>query len=60
MGDGIAIPHAKSTAVDEAVVVFARSDEGVDWDSIDDQPVKLIFMILVPEHQKGDLHLKTF
>lgn len=58
MGDGIAIPHAKSSEIKEARVVFARSDQGIDWASVDGNPVHLIFMILVPEHQQGDLHLK--
>lgn len=57
-GDGVAIPHAKSSAISEARVVFARSKNGVDWQSLDDQPVRMLFMILVPDHQKGDLHLK--
>lgn len=57
-GDGVAIPHAKSPAVEEARVVFARSEKGVDWQSLDNQPVRMLFMILVPEHQKGDFHLK--
>lgn len=58
MGDGIAIPHAKSAEVAEATLIVGRSDDGVEWDSMDGQPAKIIFLILVPEHQKGDLHLK--
>lgn len=58
IGMGVAIPHGKSDAVKEASVVFARSDQGLDWDSLDGEPVHLIFMIAVPTHQKGDMHLK--
>lgn len=58
MGDGIAIPHAKSEAIKEPLVMFARSNEGIDWESLDDSLAKIIFFILVPENQKGDLHLK--
>lgn len=58
IGMGVAIPHGKSDAVKEASVVFARSDQGLDWNSLDGEPVHLIFMIAVPTHQKGDMHLK--
>lgn len=58
IGMGVAIPHGKSDAVNEASVVFARSNSGIDWDSLDGEDVHLIFMIAVPPHQKGDIHLK--
>lgn len=58
MGEGIAIPHAKSPDITEATLVVARSENGVDWDSMDGGLVKIIFLILVPERQKGDFHLK--
>ena len=58
MGDGIAIPHAKSSEIEKARVVFGRSEAGIDWESMDEEPAHIVFLILVPEHQKGDLHLK--
>lgn len=58
LGDGVGIPHAKSKDITAPRLVFARSEEGIDWDSLDDQPVLMVFMILVPEKYKGDLHLK--
>lgn len=58
LGDHIAIPHAKSIAIDEPLVIFGRSQEGVNWDSLDNELVNIIFFILVPEERKGDLHLK--
>lgn len=58
IGMGVAIPHAKSDTVKEASVTFARVNEGLDWASLDDEPVHLIFMIAVPTHQEGDMHLK--
>ncbi|MDO4432721.1 MAG: fructose-specific PTS transporter subunit EIIC [Aerococcaceae bacterium] len=48
VGDEIAIPHAQSEAVQQAAIVFARSNAGVEWDSLDGQPAKLIFMIAAP------------
>ena len=49
MGDGIAIPHAHDAAVKKPAVQFARSVAGVDYDSMDEQPAHLFFMIAAPE-----------
>lgn len=56
-GNGVAIPHAKIAGLQRTVTYFARLDEPVDYDSLDDQPVDLIFLILAPESSNGD-HLK--
>ncbi|MBW5423555.1 PTS fructose transporter subunit IIC, partial [Streptomyces sp. BG9H] len=58
LGEEIAIPHAKTDAVDAPVVGFARSAEGVEWGSLDGTKAKLIFMISVPEAAAGDEHLR--
>jgi PTS system fructose-specific IIC component len=57
LGDGIAIPHAKTDAVSEPVVVYARSREGIDWSSRDGKPATELFLIAVPEQAAGDAHL---
>mgnify|MGYP000165991132 FL=1 len=49
IGDEIAMPHAKTNAVNEAAVLFAKSSNGVDFDALDGKPVKLFFMIAAPE-----------
>ncbi|WP_035052639.1 PTS fructose transporter subunit IIABC [Carnobacterium pleistocenium] len=58
LGDGIAMPHAKTTAVNEATVVFAKSTDGIDYDSLDGQPAHLFFMIAAPEGA-NDTHLQA-
>ncbi|AGB40454.1 PTS system, fructose subfamily, IIA component [Halobacteroides halobius DSM 5150] len=58
IGNQIAIPHGKSSSVKEPTVAFARLKEGVDWEAIDDQSVKLIFLLAIPEESKSDDHLK--
>ncbi|GAB2025118.1 fructose-specific PTS transporter subunit EIIC [Lactovum odontotermitis] len=58
LGDGIAMPHAKDSAVKEAVVLFAKSATGVDYDALDGQPVQLFFMIAAPEGA-NDTHLEA-
>lgn len=57
LGDGIAIPHAKTDAVSEPVVVYARSRAGIDWSSRDGKPATELFLIAVPEQAAGDAHL---
>jgi len=58
LGEEIAIPHAKTDAVTAPVVGFARSDEGVEWDSMDGTKARLVFMIAVPEAAAGEEHLR--
>ena len=56
LGDGIAMPHSKNAAVKEATVLFAKSNRGVDYESLDGQPTDLFFMIAAPEGA-NDTHL---
>ncbi|MEU8795891.1 fructose-specific PTS transporter subunit EIIC [Streptomyces sp. NPDC048643] len=58
LGEEIAIPHAKTDAVSAPVVGFARSDEGIEWGSLDGTRARLVFMISVPEAAAGDEHLR--
>ena len=56
LGDGIAMPYSKNSAVKEATVLFAKSNKGVDYESLDGQPTDLFFMIAAPEGA-NDTHL---
>lgn len=58
LGDGIAMPHAKNSAVKEATVLFAKSNAGVDYEALDGQPTYLFFMIAAPEGA-NDTHLQA-
>lgn len=58
VGLGIAIPHAKMPELERLWGLFARLDNPVDFDSIDEQPVDLIFVLLAPESAGAD-HLKA-
>ncbi|WP_336760893.1 PTS fructose transporter subunit IIABC [Paenibacillus sp. USHLN196] len=58
IGGGIAMPHAKTTAVNEPTVVFAKSRKGLDFEALDDQPAHVFFMIAAPEGA-GNTHLRT-
>jgi len=58
IGNGIAIPHARMKSSDEAIAVLMQCDEPVEFDSIDNRPVDLLFALLVPDAQCKE-HLKT-
>lgn len=58
VGQGIAIPHGKLSEVDRLHGLFARLDTPIDFESVDDQPVDLIFLLLAPETAGAD-HLKA-
>jgi len=58
VGHGIAIPHGKLRELDRLVALFARLDDPVDFDAIDEQPVDLICVLLAPENAGAD-HLKA-
>lgn len=58
VGHGVAIPHGKFASLDRPYGLFARLEHAVDFDSLDDQPVDLIFLLLVPEKAGAD-HLKA-
>ncbi|MBW2271132.1 MAG: PTS sugar transporter subunit IIA [Deltaproteobacteria bacterium] len=53
IGEGVAIPHGKMVGLDRLVASFARSPQGIDFDSIDGQPTQHFFLLVVPEHSGG-------
>lgn len=57
IGDGVAIPHAKSSWVKVPTVIVGKSSKGIEWEALDDEPVNLVFLIAVPKNG-GDEHLK--
>jgi PTS system nitrogen regulatory IIA component len=58
MGQGIAIPHGRVPGIEKMTGLFAQLDHPVDFDSMDDQPVDLVFLLLAPEGAGAD-HLKA-
>jgi nitrogen PTS system EIIA component len=58
IGDGIAIPHGKAPGLDQIVVSFGRSPEGIAFDAVDGKPVRLFFLLMAPENSAGG-HLKA-
>ena len=58
IGDGIAIPHGKLKDLQELVLAFGLSRQGVEFDAMDGKPVHLFFVLVAPEDSPGD-HLKA-
>ena len=58
IGGGIGIPHGKLKAIDSIVVGFGLSRGGVDFDSLDNKPVHIFFLLITPENSTGS-HLKV-
>ncbi|WP_173915681.1 PTS fructose transporter subunit IIABC [Halobacillus sp. Marseille-Q1614] len=58
IGEGIAIPHAKTASVKDPAIAFGRSQEGLDYESLDGQPTNLFFMIAASEGA-NQTHLET-
>ena len=58
IGEGVAIPHGKMSAVSEIVACLGRAPGGVDFDSMDGQPTFLFFVLVAPENSTG-AHLKA-
>jgi len=58
IGDGIALPHGKLKGLNKLLISFGRSIDGLNFDSIDEQPAYLFFLLLAPENSAG-MHLKS-
>ncbi|WP_341662668.1 PTS IIA-like nitrogen regulatory protein PtsN [Vibrio sp.] len=58
IGNGIAIPHARMHSTDQAIAVLLQCESPIEFDSIDNRPVDLLFALLVPDAQCKE-HLKT-
>lgn len=57
-GNNVAIPHARHNSVKEAGVLFARTNNDIEWNSIDGEPVRAFICLIAPNDQ-NDFHLKT-
>ncbi len=58
IGNGIAIPHGKSSAVKETTVAVGRLTSSLEWESVDDKPVELIVLLAVNDADKTGVHVK--
>ena len=57
-GQQIAIPHCKSDSVKEVSIAVAKLDQGVDWNAVDEDVVKLVIMLAVPNEAANKKHIE--
>lgn len=57
-GDGFAIPHARNNDIKQPGIFFLRLKDGVEWDALDGQPVKIVIALIVPLDKAADTHLE--
>ncbi|MBW1942598.1 MAG: PTS sugar transporter subunit IIA [Deltaproteobacteria bacterium] len=58
IGDGVAIPHGKFHGIEQPIISFGRSRKGLDFESMDGEPVYLFFLLVAPENS-ASIHLKV-
>ena len=57
VGNGIAFPHGRSLAVSRLMAIFARSEAGLPFDSLDNKPTHLFFVLLAPPQDRSNQYL---
>jgi len=59
VGPGVAFPHGRTLATEDLIIVIARSAAGVDFDSIDNDPTHLFFMLIAPPQDSGNQYIRS-
>ncbi|MBM7839564.1 PTS system fructose-specific IIA component [Alkalihalobacillus xiaoxiensis] len=57
--DGFAIPHTQADAIKKPGIVVVRTEQGIEWNSFDDQPAFFFISLLIPKEEAGSTHLKA-
>ncbi len=57
IGKGIAIPHGRTTSASDIMIAFGKSENGIDYDAIDNKPVHFVFMIIAPPQDENNMYL---
>lgn len=58
IGGGIAIPHGKSKGVKETSIAVGKLSKPIEWNALDNKPVKVVFLLAIKEKEDQDLHIK--
>jgi fructose-specific phosphotransferase system IIA component len=58
IGNGVAVPHCTTSKINDIVIIMAVSQKGLDFDSIDSHPVRIVILLIVPK-KKLSQHIKT-
>jgi mannitol/fructose-specific phosphotransferase system IIA component (Ntr-type) len=59
IGKGVAFPHGRTLAVRDLSIVYARSADGIDFDSVDKKPTHVFFLIIAPPQDRDNLYLQV-
>jgi len=59
IGKGVAIPHGRTTAAIDVKIAFGKSEEGIDFNSVDKKPVHLVFMVIAPTEDEDNVYLSV-
>jgi len=57
IGKNVAIPHGRTTSASDIMIAFGKSKEGIAYDSMDNKPVNLVFMIIAPPQDENNMYL---
>lgn len=57
IGKNVAIPHGRTTSASDIMIAFGKSEQGIEYDSIDNKPVHLVFMIIAPPQDEDNMYL---
>ena len=58
MMNGFAIPHAKAATIQQAAIIIVTLDQGVEWQSLDNQLTEFVIALFIPDAEAGTTHLK--
>ncbi len=58
LSEGIAIPHGKDDSVIKEAIAYVRLKEAIEWESLDDKPVKHIFLLAIPNKEGDDIRIR--
>jgi len=54
IGQGVALPHCRTEKAKKIILIFANSKEGVEFNALDNEPVNVIFFIIIPDSKKNE------
>ncbi|RBW68660.1 PTS sugar transporter subunit IIA [Bacillus taeanensis] len=57
--DGFAIPHTQTSAITKPGIVVVSSNDGIEWESLDEKPARFFISLLIPEEEVGTTHIKA-
>ncbi|WP_237648586.1 PTS sugar transporter subunit IIA [Sediminibacillus terrae] len=57
--DGFAIPHTQNEAIESPGIIIVKSNEGIEWNSLDGKPAQFFIALLIPKEESGNTHIQA-